>query len=104
MPNTTITKLVGSEPTPNHTALYQLYVSQVASIVKHLQREGDERSVVVSLALKTKASAGAEGKVKQNNRGNEGDDEDCDGELMSSDEERKRFLEIIGLVQECRVW
>ena len=104
LPTTIVTKLVGTEPTPGHVALYQLYVSQVASIVHHAMDANAGRSVVVSLALKASASADGVGKERGRGGGQDWDDDEAGEMLMSSEDERQRFVAIMGLVQQCRVW
>lgn len=92
LPSTSISKLVGTEPSPAHAALYELYVSQIASIVKHCSPT-DPISLVVSLALKPAK------KPRPNTEGSE-DDNEPDDLLMDTDE-RERFLGIMSLVQQC---
>lgn len=93
LPTTVVSKLVGTEPSPAYTALFELYVAQIASVVKHAAR-GEERPLIVSLALKTLERTG------------EGvEEEDEDGELLlTSEEERARFMAVMEAVQRCRVW
>ncbi|GAC97276.1 hypothetical protein PHSY_004861 [Pseudozyma hubeiensis SY62] len=100
LPTTSITKLVGTEPSPSHTALYQLYVAQIASIVTSTASKQDARPLVVSLALKPTASAqlGVKDAVVRN------DDDDEVDSLMSSEEERKRYMGVMDAVKQCRVW
>lgn len=93
MPTTSVTKLVGTEPSPAHTALYQLYVAQVASIAA-----SGTKPVIVSLALKIIPAADANHKMGGQ------DDEEAEELLMTSPEERSRFIEIMKLVQQCKVW
>ncbi|SPO24868.1 uncharacterized protein UTRI_01373_B [Ustilago trichophora] len=100
LPTTSVSKLVGTEPSPAHMALYQLYVAQIASIVKHSQNGQDGRPLIVSLALKSSAKEGE----KQAMAFGEDDDEDDESFLMTSPEERERFMAIMKAVQECRVW
>ncbi|SPO22695.1 uncharacterized protein UTRI_01373 [Ustilago trichophora] len=99
LPTTSVSKLVGTEPSPAHTALYQLYVTQIASIVKHSQGGQDARPLIVSLALKSSAQEGQ----KHTPAYGEDDDED-ESLLMTSPEERERFIAIMEAVQRCRVW
>ncbi|KAJ9477703.1 Proteasome assembly chaperone 3 [Pseudozyma hubeiensis] len=101
LPTTSITKLVGTEPSPSHTALYQLYVAQIASIVTSTARREDARPLVVSLALKPTASAQVESRVADVGLREDDDEEDS---LMSSEEERKRYMGVMDAVKQCRVW
>lgn len=101
LPTTSISKLVGTEPGPAYSALYQLYVAQVASIVKH-GNSTDPRPLVVSLALKLNPNAGKE--EERQNGGGDWEDEEGEAMLMTSHDERERFLAIIQMVQKCRVW
>lgn len=90
LPSTSISKLVGTEPSPAHAALYELYVSQIASIVKHCSPT-DPRPLVVSLALQP---------AKQRAPTEDQDEDEEDGLLMDASE-RERFLGIMNLVQQC---
>ncbi|SJX61083.1 uncharacterized protein SRS1_12305 [Sporisorium reilianum f. sp. reilianum] len=92
--STSVSKLVGSEPSPAYTALYQLYVAQIASIVKR-GAGGDARPIIVSLALKPSEGKGSA----------EGDwDDEGDLLLLTSEDERTRFIAVMEAVQKCRVW
>ncbi|ETS61135.1 hypothetical protein PaG_05086 [Moesziomyces aphidis] len=88
LPTTAVTKLVGTEPSPAYTALYHLYIAQLASIVKHAAPT-DQRPLIVTLALKPAAQE-------------QQDDED--DSLMSSEAERSRYMAIMNMVGSCRVW
>ncbi|CDU24553.1 uncharacterized protein SPSC_04054 [Sporisorium scitamineum] len=98
LPSTSVSKLVGSEPSPAYTALYQLYVAQIASIVKH-GAGGDERPLIVSLALKPTATGGSTGEG-----GYDDSDDEADSLLLTSEDERKQFITVMEAVQKCRVW
>lgn len=100
LPTTSVSKLVGTEPSPAHTALYQLYVAQIASVVKHSQGGQDGRPLIVSLALKSSAQEGQ----KHTPAYGEDHDEDDESLLMTSPEERQRFMAIMEAVQRCRIW
>lgn len=108
LPTTSVSKLVGTEPTPAHSTLYQLYVAQIASIVKH-QAVSDPRPLIVSLALKTSplanadSAAGKETTMDSTLEHNGWDDEQ-DALLVASEQERQRFMAVMELVQKCRVW
>lgn len=93
LPSTSITKLVGTEPSPAHAALYELYVSQIASILRHCSPT-ESRPLIVSLALQP-TKRPALGKDAHSD-----DDDDEDGLLMHSNE-RERFLGIMQLVHQC---
>lgn len=91
LPSTSISKLVGTEPSPAHAALYELYVSQIASIIKHCS-PSDPRPLVVSLALQP---------AKQRAPSDDLEDEDDEDGLLMDTGERERFLGIMSLVQQC---
>ena len=84
-----MTKLVGTEPSPTYTALYHLYIAQLASIVKHAAPT-DQRPLMVTLALKPTAA--------------QRQPDDDDDSLMSSETERTRFIAVMKMVTSCRVW
>lgn len=94
LPSTVVSKLVGTEPSPSYTTLYQLYVSQIASIVKS-GAKGEDRPLVVSLALKTSAT-GEKGAIEE--------DDEAEELLLTSENERSRFMAVMEAVQRCRVW
>lgn len=102
LPTTSVTKLTGTEPSPSYTALYQLYVAQIASIVKHSARGEDARPIVVSLALKPNPSATK--KDGSEERRSHVDDDYEDEALMTSEEERTRYMGVMAAVKNCRVW
>jgi proteasome assembly chaperone 3 len=85
-PGLTLSPLLGS-PRPDEQALYDLYVSQVATLIWWTLNEvgGMRRPVVVGLALAKTASK---------------DDEDGDGDADGDEVERKRFGEILKMVIE----
>ncbi|EST06385.1 hypothetical protein PSEUBRA_004279 [Kalmanozyma brasiliensis GHG001] len=94
LPTTVVSKLVGTEPSPAYTTLYQLYVSQIASIVKS-GASGEDRPLVVSLALKTSPSA---------EKGRDEEDDEAEELLLTSEDERARFMAVMEAVQRCMVW
>ncbi|TKY85116.1 hypothetical protein EX895_006196 [Sporisorium graminicola] len=98
LPSTSVSKLVGTEPSPAYTALYQLYVAQIASIVKR-DAGGDMRPLIVSLALKPSANKGT-----TRDEGYEDSDDEADSLLLTSGDEQKRFVAVMETVQKCRVW
>ena len=99
LPTTSVTKLVGTEPSPAYTALYQLYVAQIASIVKHGAAGGDARPLIVSLALKPMDKV-----KKSEERDYDDSDDESDSLLLTSEDEQKRFMAIMELVQKCKIW
>lgn len=108
LPTTSVTKLVGTEPSPNHTALYQLYVAQIASIIKHQQANpsADQRPLIVSLALESNPSAASNLALNSDvaDGGESEDEDDAETALMTSQQERERLVGVMELVSQCRVW
>ncbi|PWZ01058.1 hypothetical protein BCV70DRAFT_211070 [Testicularia cyperi] len=99
-PSTMISKLVGTEPTPSHAALYHLYLSQIAAIVRNNAPQ-DTRPLIISLALKPHPSASSSHTTGSNA---EQDQEQDEEDLILNPQERERFLQCMLLVQSCRVW
>lgn len=103
LPTTSVSKLVGTEPSPAHTALYQLYIAQIASIVKH-HSPTDPRPLLVSLALRPTASAASTRDRVDTGQEYADSDDEADSLLLTNEDERQRFMAIMELVQKCRVW
>ncbi|SNX82384.1 uncharacterized protein MEPE_01090 [Melanopsichium pennsylvanicum] len=110
LPSTSITRLVGTEPSPNHAALYQLYVSQIAAIIKIHASPHDARPLIVSLALKINPDSQSAPIAFQNDQDQHDEDRDQHDEdedeslLLTSESERQRFIATMDLIQQCRVW